>query len=738
MPKFIENLLSYAGFVHKDKAASPSVSSSYSADPFTLWRTNRKIDPARALEAYSGWVYAAVKAISDEIGGIEHRLFKVGKDGDKELFEHDILNLLNGVNDYQTGLELKQITTAHLKMVGNAYWYLEGAADETTKPLAVHIMIPSKVKVLVNREEFPTRVQGYEYRLGSRVYKFKPHEVIHFKDPDPNDPHEGIGVAQTIAQWIDADNYAMEFNRRFFLNGARIGGFLKTDSAYTPDQLQYLKASFEAAFKGVENAYKVLALPKGTEYEEGGKTQKDMDFSNLSLAMRDRIIAGFKVPRTALGITDDVNRANAEATDYVFAARTIKPLMKLITAYLNEFLVPRYGQDIYLDFADPVPEDRAQKMDEMTKAVGAAPVISANEAREKYFGLEPVDGGDDVLVPFSLQPLSGGGGTDYGTPTGRSVSARVSARKISRGHFVKTRFAMNAEHRRTISKTIAEKAAAEVANILKDAAEVKDKARKNLSQLSDDEYEKLYKGFALRVTGYEKRQTSAVQDFNARQRREVLGNLPKIAKAIDKQDIFDLEESMAALIDLSKPILYDLAGKEGKEAAALLGIPDMDILSREVRAALDKAIELMSRKYNETTRDELKRALEKGLKEGLGQEELADLVSGIYEWSDDVRALAVARTETFRIANYSTQQAWKQSGVVKAQRWYTAADERVCPWCQPQHGKVVGIDEDFFKKGDEVTGSDGSKLPIDYSDVGAPPLHVSCRCYIRPDEISLE
>lgn len=738
MNKLIEKLIASAGFVRKEKAAIPHVSASGTSDPFTIWRTINKVDPAKALEAYTGWVYACIRAIAMDVMGMKHKLFRVGKDNDEELFDHETLDVLGAVNDYQTGLELKFLVAAHLEATGNAYLFLEGVNDEKTKPLALHVMVPSKVKEIVNREEFPTRIQGYEYRLGTRVYQFKPYQVIHFKYPNPSDPVTGIGTVQQIAQWVDADNYAMEFNRRFFLNGARIGGFLQTDEALTDDQLEYLKTSFEAAFKGVENAYKVLSLPAGVKYEEGGKTQKDLDFANLMMIMRDRIIAGFRVPRTALGITDDVNRANAEATDYVFAKRVIKPIMELITSYLNEFLVPRYGEDLYLSFEDPVPEDRASRMEEVSKATGGAPVMTVNEAREEYFDLEPVKGGDVVQQPFNLVPL---GEVEETPPTDQLANGNGKQKLV-----VRTRFARNARRRRAIADEVGKKAAKEIADIFKGIFEISKKGLPEITQLSDDQYEVVYKGFALRVDRYEKRQKQAIEDFNAKQRKEVIGNLPKILKgfvgsemkAIDKNDLFDLEESMAALVDLSRPILYDLAGKEGAEAATLLGIPDLDILTPEVRRALDRAIELMSENYNKTTRLLLKEKLEEGLKQGLSQDELADVIDGVYGYSDDVRALAVARTETFRIANYATQEAWKQSGIVNSQKWYTAADERVCPYCSPMHGKVVGIDQDFFKKGDTVTGSDGSRIEVEYSDVGAPPLHVNCRCYIRPEQISLE
>jgi hypothetical protein len=62
-------------------------------------------------------------------------------------------------------------------------------------------------------------------------------------------------------------------------------------------------------------------------------THKDMDFSNLADATRDRILAGFRVSKTILSTAEsDTNRATAETADYVFSKRTIKPKMELIVA----------------------------------------------------------------------------------------------------------------------------------------------------------------------------------------------------------------------------------------------------------------------------------------------------------------------------------------------------------------------------------------------------------------------
>ena len=732
----IDTLIEKAGLIRKANATPKTVSSSSNPnDPFAVFRASKRVDPSKAFEAYSGWVYACIRAIAEEVAKTRFRLIKINNDeSEEEIYDHELLDILEGVNPQQTGMELRYTIAAHLEAIGNAYLYLEGVEKEGDKPDAIYILDASRVKVIVNRGIFPGIVEGYEYRTNTNTYTFKPHQIIHFKYSDPADPYEGIGTVQAAAQWIDADNYAMEFNRRFFLNGARIGGILEASQAYTTETLEYMKKSFENAHRGVDNAHKVLALPVGVKYQKESDGVKDMDFANMSLMMRDRILAAFRVPRTALGITDDVNRANAEATDYVFAARTIKPKIEFLCSYLNEFLVPRYGDNIYLTFEDPTPENRELTIKEAAAALGNAPALSVNEAREKYFGHGKIKGGDEVMIPFSLTPLGAPDAKAMNKPAVKG--GKIKGRRLSR-------FARNAKLRKSIAGDIAKALTKEVKLVEKAIKSIKKKG--NVAELDDAGFEPVYKGFLNRVLPYETKLRDAIRSYNGKQKIEVLSKLENIiksfnakTKAIDPTQLLDQEYAVAGIVDLATPILSDLYSKEGKEAAALLGITDLDPLTPEARKALEKAIKLLADSYTDETLSLLKAKLSQGISEGLGISELTNLVSDIYEFNDMVRAQRVAQTETFRIANEATKEAWKQTGVVKTIKWYTATDERVCPTCGAQHNKVISIDDDFYKKGDEVTGTDGSKITINYSNIGAPPLHVSCRCYTRPEEIAIE
>lgn len=741
----IDKALSTVGLTRKGLALTPGAVAGTSQ--FILFGPGKKLDASAALALNKGWVYACVRAIAEEVAKIEFRQFTTGKDGDVEDSESDLLNLLDSINPHQTRFEVLYTLAAHLELTGNAYWLLVGKNGEPVssvdeKPLAIYPLSPKYVKPI--KSTLPEFIKGYEYRMDGTVKTLETYQVLHFKTPDPSDPFEGMGTVGAVLDWVNADNAATEFNAAFFRNGAKIGGALETERVMTVDQQKLLRATFEDLYKGGDKAYTVAILPHGIKYTPLGDGIKDMDFPTLSETSRDKILAGFRVSKTILGTAEsDTNRATAETADYVFAERTIKPKMELIVQQLNEFLVPRFGENIYLDFKSPTPEDVTTKMAELSAALGGQASMSINEAREQFFGLGPIDGGDAVMGPIMNVPI--GAPTEE---TKKQISEQRAKNSRKRKPSTMSKFARNAKTRKSMAEDIAKGITEALAKSETKLAEIKTKAAENagtLSTMDEAAFEIVYRAFFTRVSTYEKKLRDTVISFNSKQLKTVLENLPAIWPnnklnasgngSATAAELLGGNDWPTVLVELAEPALTDLYAKEGEQAAQLIGTTFS--MTAEAKAALKRAITLMSDSYNATTLDLLSNAIAEGLKDGLGFDDMAAKIQNVYEFSDSVRAMQVARTETFRVANESTRTAWKQSGVVKSLKWYTAADERVCPWCEPMNGKTIGIDESFYQKGDTVQGSDGQTMTVDYDNVQAPPLHVSCRCYIRPEDISL-
>ncbi len=718
---------------------------------------SQPIAPFRMLDVNHGWVYACVKAIAEEVANADFRVYKMGRNGEyEEQEDHPLIDFLEAINDFQTGPEFKQMMAAHLELTGNAYILLEGVKDETSQPTAMYLLDPSKVKIILDKTNYPYRVMKYQFEDGVRKWEYQPYQIIQLKYPNAQNPYSGMGSVEGIAEWIDNDNNATEFMRQFFLNGAQIGLTFETEMT-SEEQLQNLRDSFIEQHTGVANSWKNLFLPKGVKKPSNDVKFGEIGMNAISDTSRDKILAGFRVSRTILGTADDdTNRATAETADYVFARRTIRPKLLLICSFLNEFLVPRFGDDIFLTFMDPIPDDKKMRSEELKNVTGGLSVMTINEARAEYLDLPSIEGGDDLIIPNNFAPIDSidmdaeldNGKTPTATSTdetnpddeGEESSKAFKVKKVykAKSRIVykpkslvkgKTRFARNIEIRKDIKEKLTDKIT-EIFMTVK---------KKEFKDLTDQEYtDVVLKEKLERIGKYGQQMKEALIKINDEQKHEVLKNLEDEVKAFSARknksfnDLFDYGKWVGIVIDAVTPIANDQFTKESNQALSLIDEPGLDVTNTpSAQKAINHAMKLMSESYNQDTVDILKSKLTEGLEQGLGVQAMGELVQEIYAWKNQVAAERVALTESNRIANTAGKIAWKESGVVTELRWITSGND-VCTYCQAMDDKTIDINDNFFEKGDTVEGTDGATMDLDYSDVGGPPLHPNCHCGMRP------
>ena len=87
------------------------------------------------------------------------------------------------------------------------------------------------------------------------------------------------------------------------------------------------------------------------------------------------------------------------------------------------------------------------------------------------------------------------------------------------------------------------------------------------------------------------------------------------------------------------------------------------------------------------------------------------------------RLIAIARTETQRVANTVALESYRQNAdVLDGIQWLATLDTRTCVVCGARHGKVYPL------------GADGRPLGLDQQ----PPLHPRCRCFLSPVVVGVE
>jgi HK97 family phage portal protein len=696
------NLLSFFGFGNKK-----SFSGEGNGTWVTMGGAGDGINERNLLLNNKEWVFIAVDRVAKSLSGVRFKVMRYQNNrDDREVFDGPLVDFLERPAPNFTGKDFVYLNTAYKLLCGNAFW--EIVSKKELRPLIPTAMTPIRENgVLI----------GYKYSGGNSERNISIKNILHDRYVDPSRPDWGVSKLAKIARWVDTSSFSNEFLRRFFLNGATFGGFITTEEE-SEERIKLIKAGLKNDHVGVENSHKMGVLPKGANYVATTKNMSEIEMGATDDRYRDKILSAFGVPKTLVGLSTDVNRATAEAAEYVYAKYTIKPDADDLVEFLNNTIAPMLDPNgrHYFAYEEFVPVNMEIELKEREIALAKQSYKTVNEVRAEI-GLPPVKGGDTIY------------GNAMQLPLGEELEGQDSPIKPK-----------DDEEDDEDAKEPKKAVPAHIREVNRKSRAI-DSISKTITDViiaHNDPDAEAHKSFVGRVEDHTKLVAGKVKEFNNRQERQVLLNLKQITKAVAKGDLFDMDGEISVLVSMVGPMLKGLMIEQALTEYLAQEFPGtFDTNQARITRTVELASKRLAKSYNNTTAKLLKQQLNEGIQNGDDLTQLAERVRTIYEFSDRVRAKAVAHTETFYIANEGSKEAYRQSGVVKSMRWYTAEDELVCPYCAPQNGRTVDVNGAFFAKGEEVTGSDGSSFVADYRTIDVPPLHTNCRCFIRPEVIEV-
>ena len=678
------------------------------------------------LTAYKGWVYACVTAIASHVSGIELKLYsrkKVrGEDEIEEVKDHEELSILRHINNFMTFNQITEVTETYNQLAGEAYWAkLRGP---TGKVVELWPLRPDWVSVLPSSSDY---IRGYVYKPDgmAKGVEFDRKDIVPFKDLDPKNAYRGQGIVKAVAMAIDIDEFASDWVRTFFYNSALPGLVFTTDKKLRDVEIERFLKQWNTKFRGRRNSHKIAFLGGGLKPEPITKSPSEMSFLSMKKDMRDEILAGFKVPKSVLGLTEDVNRANAEATVRQFIEGTVKPRMIKLATHLNEFFLTEWpDEDLFFDFTDPVPSDRELDLKIYDNALKNG-WMTINEVRDLE-KLIPVQGGDKIYLPFSLQPLGKVGDKINNFFKGKKGEAEqgvvvLSAKKTAS----RIKFTMPVPARRlsqlreeALAKNISHNLKKLISNMLVEERTVKEKA------LNTEKKEMFWKNMIAKTDVLEGEMQQMVLKLFEEQRSEVINNVEMVKyyrkeyrKGKEAMFLFKLEDAEIIWMSVFEPFIKNVIREKGTEVFDFLGLrQSLTFNEKSLKWIQTEGLKFVTG-VNETTREDLKVAIGEGLQSEESIDQLKGRILGVFESATKSRAEMIARTEVLRATNFATNEAYKQSGIVKSKEWLTALDERTCEICTPLDTKIVGVNESF----------NTSVGAVDF-----PPVHPRCRCTIIP------
>ena len=622
------------------------------------------------LQAYEISLYTnrALNKRAEKVGEIEFELHR----GDQLVENHQILDLLSKPSPSFTGAEFWGLYQKYYDIFGEVYLLADTEArlGGTSRINNLYPLRSDMVKPFFSKET--GELTKIEYRTAEGTTTYTGDQIIYSHNPDPQNPLRGESLLRSGIRQIETSTQIDEYHSKVLENGGRVEGVFNFKAEnLNRQQLREIKDSYQEEYGNASKAGLPMFLSGNATYDRLGLSPAELAYLETKKATLQDIVYLTGVPEAVLGMTSGETFANSDAAIRVFLRETIKPLLNALTTKLNEKLVP---DEFELVFIDPTPEDKEEKRKDLETA-DRVHALTINEKRESL-GLDPIDNGDDILVPFNLTPLN-----KPEAPTPEPEEKEPEEKSIK-----KSAHPLDNVETRKIYHAL---------------------QLKRLDHRTDEMLKVMREYFK----GQEERVIEALQGRKHFRKKNIIS------------EVFVTGVEIKLAKDTALPVLRRLLKEAGEDSKEIAGSDWEFNETAEVGAWLDKRGDVFAKQINETTFNQLQSTFTESLAAGETREQLVGRIQDTYGNITAERARVIARTEVHSATMKGTLEGYLQAGLPD-KVWVHAP------------GVMGGIrDEHIMMDGTRIPARDDFVLP-DGSTTPAPGLtgtahnDINCMCFI--------
>lgn len=546
-----------------------------------------------------------------------------------------------------------------------------------------------------------------------------PKDFVWFKDINVADPYgRGKGRAESVADEIEADEYASKYQKNFFFNDATPPYVV---TGYTGNQqgADQIKKSLMQKIGGFLHAREPAVLTGNVDVKTVGIAPKELDMVESRKFLRDECLQHFQIPPEIMGIIENSNRATIDSSFYLFAKNVVKPELEWFERVINRQLCPDFDIDLCVKHDFEIAEDEELKLRVYQFGVqnGAITVEQYCEA----FGINPDVKDGHYILPMGTNRVPAGEvelpdifGADDNTDNASTDTSPTESTENVEG----------AQTEIPTGKSIF--------------------SYQRAKQIKYNDFQaKCWNMFDTKATKREPDFITSVKKIAARQAKDISTLLAEYGK--ENKPVENLiAEYFSKEVDIA--VKRSLAGawikamNDGKDnAKSILNKKDFgadsmtnDTFNKWVeRYGLLKATEI-----NDTTKKDLIKKLKLILAESIENgdslkvrvDKLRKGAESVFAELSESRAYLIARTETAGSVNLGQVATYKAYGVQEKQ-WLATVDNRTRDTHLFMHEVRVPIDMAF-----DVPRLDGGNDTMQFpADASASAENVcNCRCTITP------
>lgn len=663
-------------------------------------RPERQIDnpfalPPVALDfpnAYRkiGIIRSCVDRVADDcamLPVIFERAAKAGAWTPLERQAGNIVDVWNGANKAQAGIEMVRDLHAYYEIAGNSYMVMDTFGG--SRVLELWTLPPHLVEPVPGRDRTE---RGYRFNRGG-TYCFIPAEfVIHLRAFNPDDEPIGSSALESVQHAYENRYDSGRLIQRILRSGGMANGYFRLQRdkdgispvVPEPERAAAIRA-LTKMYGGVENAGRARILDVW-EFVQTGMTVDQLKLLEGNTASDADICRAMGVPPWLVGIKEGNALSTGSTIDErLYWQNKIRPRIELRDRILTEQLCPRFEKNLRVrtDFSGVIAlqQPMFNAAQQLAALAGRAP-FTVNEVRKiagqpllddpaadtLYQAPTPTFGG--AADPAKPSPDAGPGAAADGKP------AAMALRMIDGD-------AVREERRRAASVSL-------------------------------KRYEKkLEREFAGLLKTWRSRAVAGLEQVAQRGR---------LARSLDPEEVFAVTEDDR---DQLLRILEALVAERGEEALAELALSyEIDLHNLRASKFIESQAQRVLSQIGDTTKQALRESIAASVESG---ESIGETIARVLEMPEFgiARAQTIARTEVISAYNFSTVEAWRQSGVVDQVEWLSARDSAVRETHSQADGQTANSVGGYFDVG-------GSALAFPGDPAGPPEEVINCRCTLLP------
>lgn len=306
--------------------------------------------------------------------------------------DHNIDYVFRDTENKLTKFEMIKQMVQSVLIKGNGFIHITRNPDGTVKKL--RWLESCDVNIFYEKQN---NTLYYTVPVLFNNKKIEPVNMIHLK-MFTHDGVNGVSILNIGSKALRLGTTLENNAYNFFANGCNLSGVLSVASSLTPQQIKDIHKAWDESYV---NGSGVAVLQGNMNYQSVSNSAKDNELlSSREYTVKD-ICRWFGINPVLLGLSGATYTSLEQAqTDFVL--HTLLPWVEAIEQeFTKKLLLPseQKSMEIVLD------ENYLLRMDKNTEANYYSTMVNnglftRNEARGRL-GLQPVEGGDELLIPYT-------------------------------------------------------------------------------------------------------------------------------------------------------------------------------------------------------------------------------------------------------------------------------------------------------------------------------------------------